>query len=161
MAGKVEPTPSPSKRREAWIAPAMWVAVALLVGPIVAGSVILLIPGSGSPGSAPAGYFILGMILALAVDAASLAQMAATKMRWTIHPAFTTVALLGLLAVAAVGLEVVFTGVGLAFVTSAIILLSGMVVVVGPRTARVPAGVTAAAVFSVAVYVLVDLLIGP
>jgi hypothetical protein len=157
MAGNVAPTPSPYERGETWIAPAMWIAVALLVGPIVIGTVILLIPGSGSPGTAPAGYFILGMIVAVAVDVAVLAQLAAAKMRWTIHPGVATVALLGVFAVVAAGFEVAFTGVGLAFVTSAIMVLSGTVVVVGPRTARIPAGVLAATVFSVAVYVLVDL----
>jgi hypothetical protein len=138
----------------------MWTAVAILIAPIVIGTVVLLIPGSGSLGSAPAGYFALGMILAMAVAVAALGQIAAGKMRWTIHPAISTFVLLGVIAVVASGLELLFTGTGLAFVATAVVLLAATLVMVGPRPVRAPATILAATVISVAVYVLIDVLVG-
>lgn len=156
MAGNVDSTNSQSQRLSEWIAPAMWTAVALLIAPIVIATAVLLIPGSGSLGQAPAGYFALGMILAMAVTVAAIAQIAARKVGWRIHPAISTVVLLGLIAVVASGLELLFTGIGLGFVASAVVLLSAALVMVGPRSARLPATILAATVISVAVYVFAN-----
>jgi len=159
MAGHLDSTHRPSPRPGRWIAPAIWTAVALLIAPIVIGTVVLLIPGSGSLGLAPAGYFVLGMIVAVVVAVAALAQIASGMVRSSIHPAISTLAVLGVIAVVASGLELLFTGIGLAFVATAVVLLGGALVMVGPRPARAPATILVATVVSVAVYALVDVLV--